>query len=164
MKCTRSIAGNKNVYIYFHINLCVCIQTQLAKCLITISSHFKMTLSFDLLKLLRGQKVTKVISQIARDKHFYFNLFLIGFKSGLSKDTVHISDISKHQNKKMITILFWRFPPPKTLWMTLTLSYEILLLYCTLMELCQRSDPRVFLQWYEHIRFWVFNYNVLLLV
>lgn len=117
MKCTRSIAGNKNVYIYFHINLCVCIQTQLAKCLITISSHFKMTLSFDLLKLLRGQNLTKVISQIARDKHFYFNLFLIGFKSGLSKDTVHISDISKHQNKKMITILFWRFPPPKILFM-----------------------------------------------
>lgn len=53
-------------------------QTQLAKCLITISSHFKMTLSFDLLKLLRGQKVTKVISQIARDK-FFLNLFLIGF-------------------------------------------------------------------------------------
>lgn len=80
-------------------------QTQLAKCLITISSHFKMTLSFDLLKLLRGQKVTKVISQIARDK-FFLNLFLIGFKSGLSKDTVHISDISKHTHTKIITILF----------------------------------------------------------
>lgn len=80
-------------------------QTQLAKCLITISSHFKMTLSFDLLKLLRGQKVTKVISQIARDK-FFLNLFLIGFKSGLSKDTIHISDISKHTHTKIITILF----------------------------------------------------------